>query len=67
MCTASPKSKNNITKQANRINNGARKIRFGSLDGGDDSEYTGIDFVEICEISVSQDALFSGTGPFDGV
>ena len=40
-------------------------MEFGSLDGGD-SEYNGVNFVEISEITVAQGAFFFGTDPFDG-
>ncbi len=42
-------------------------MEFSLLDGGEDDEYNGIDFVEISKICATQDAYFGGTGPFDTV
>ena len=48
---------NCIAKQANFSNNGAREIEFGSPDGGDDSEYIDIGFVERSNVFGMQEAF----------
>ena len=42
-------------------------MEFGSLDGGEDGEHNGVDFVEISKMSAMQDAFFIETEPFDRV
>ena len=42
--------KNNIAEYINLTNNGARKIKYSSLDDGEDGEHSGIDFVKISKI-----------------
>ena len=49
-----------IAKGANFQNNTVRKMGFGWLDGGEDSENNYISFVEISRILVMQDALIFG-------
>ena len=39
----------------------------GSLDGGEDSEFNVIEFVEISKIFATQDPFFFVGGPFDVV
>ena len=56
--------KHGIAKQANSANNGARETVSSSLDGGENDEQNGINFVEIRKISFTQDAIFFRTGPF---
>ena len=41
---------NNIDIYANPANNSAREMRFGSPDGGADSEYNGVRLVESLNI-----------------
>ncbi len=47
---------NNIAKRANSVNNGAKEMKFISLDSGDDGEYNGGGFVDISVISAMQHA-----------
>ena len=48
-------------------NTDAIKLKYGSIDGREDGEYKGFDFVEMPNIIVMQDTFFVGTGPCDGV
>ena len=38
---------------------------FGSLNGGEDGEHTGVSFVEISKIFPTHDEFFIGMTPFD--
>ena len=51
----------------NSVNNGARDMKFGSYDGGEDGEYTDIGSVEISQILVMQEAFFLRREPFINV
>ena len=42
-------------------------MEFGSLDGREDGEYNGINFVVIREIFAMQDAFCFEAGPFGGL
>ena len=44
-----------VEKMAYFANNGARKLKFGLLDGEEDGTFSGIDVVEISEIFAVQD------------
>ena len=39
-------------------NNGDRKVKFSSFDGGEDGQYGGADFVEKLKILVMEDNFF---------
>ena len=49
---------------ANDASNGARYMKFGLLDDGDDDGYNGIDLMGISIVFVKQDAFLFGSGPF---
>ena len=51
---------NSIAKEANFADNGATKLKFDPLGGGQDGGFNGIDFVEISDISVTQDDFSIG-------
>ena len=40
-------------------------MEFSLSGGGEDGEYNGVDFVEISDISATQDTCFFGTEQFD--
>ena len=56
-----------MTKKANFINTGAKKVRFGSFAGGEKGEHNGRGFVEIYWIFALQQEIFFGTKSFDWV
>ena len=49
---------NNIADLAATAMTGAKKIKFGSFDGREYGEYSGVGFVEISKIFPTQDAIF---------
>ncbi len=49
------------------VNNGARKMEFGSLDDGEDGEHNDVGFVEISKILTLQNAFPYGAVSFDKV
>ena len=52
---------------ANSANNGALGIDFGSFDGGEGGEHTGVGFVKISSKMSTPDEFCSGVIPFDRV
>ena len=56
---------NNIFKRGNCDNPDAREMAFGLLAGGEDGEYTGVDFVEISKIFAMGYAYYFVTETFD--
>ena len=46
-------------------NNGAGVVKSGSLDGRDDSEHPGDDFVEVSKIFAMPDAIIFATESLD--
>ena len=46
-----------MVKLANPTNNGVRKIKFDLPDGGENREYSGVNFVEISKIFATKDAF----------
>ncbi len=69
MCSAHLKNEyGNIAKEANFTKYGARKLKLGSLDGEENVEYNGIDFVTMPKIFTTQNNIFlHGAAFFDGV
>ena len=57
----------NIDKQANPANIGAREIGFGSTDVGKDGEHGKVSFVEISKIFAEQANYIFGPVSFDRV
>ncbi len=49
---------NNMHKQANFCDNGAREVIFGSFDGRGDNEHSGASLVEISQFFAMQDDFF---------
>ena len=54
-------------KEANSCNNGASEVGFGSLDGGEDAEHSGVGFVEKSKIFATQGAVPRGSESLDRV
>ena len=55
---------NTIPIYADSISNSARKMELGLLDGREDGDHNGLDFLEISEISGMQDSCYFGTGEY---
>ena len=56
----------NIAKKANSANNDPRKVKFSTLDGGEDGEHNVAGFVEIPEIFLLEVAIFFETSSMAG-
>ena len=57
----------NIAKLASCAKKGVREMKIDSLDGGQDGEYSGIDFLKISKTFATQGDFFFGPEQFDRV